>query len=184
MPGARLLARVPNFLRGTLVPRLDAGDRALFLRCALLETTPRVARLFWTVLTHLGGSTGSIAAATLPLFMAGAVHDAAVHATATLVLSHLVVQLIKRTVGRPRPSCRTACTALAAEPDRFSFPSGHSAAAMSVALAYALAFPALATPLLIVAGLVGMSRVFLGVHYPGDVLMGQLIAALVGVGLR
>jgi len=184
MPGARLLARVPNFLRGTLVPRLDAGDRALFLRCALLETTPRVARLFWTVLTHLGGSTASIAAATLPLFMGKALHDAAVHATATLVLSHLVVQLIKRTVGRPRPSCRTASTALAAEPDRFSFPSGHSAAAMSVALAYALAFPALATPLLIVAGLVGMSRVFLGVHYPGDVLMGQLIAALVGLGLR
>ena len=184
MPGARLLARVPNFLRGTLVPRLDAGDRALFLRCALLETTPRVARLFWTVLTHLGGSTASIAAATLPLFMGEAVHVAAVHATATLVLSHLVVQLIKRTVGRPRPSCRTASTALAAEPDRFSFPSGHSAAAMSVALAYALAYPALATPLLIVAGLVGMSRVFLGVHYPGDVLMGQLIAALVGLGVR
>lgn len=184
MPGARLLARVPNFLRGTLVPRLDAGDRALFLRCALLETTPRVARLFWTVLTHLGGSTASIAAATLPLFMDEALHVAAVHATATLVLSHLVVQLIKRTVGRPRPSCRTASTALAAEPDRFSFPSGHSAAAMSVALAYALAYPALATPLLIVAGLVGMSRVFLGVHYPGDVLMGQLIAALVGLGLR
>lgn len=37
------------------------------------------------------------------------------------------------------------------DPDGFSFPSGHSAAAMSVAFAYAIAFPALAAPILLVA---------------------------------
>jgi len=60
--------------------------------------------------------------------------------------------------------------------DRFSFPSGHSAAAMAVAFSFALALPVAAGPLLVVAVLVGASRVFLGVHYPGDVLAGQAIA--------
>jgi undecaprenyl-diphosphatase len=52
---------------------------------------------------------------------------------------------------------------------------------MAVAFGYAMAFPSLAAPLIAMAFLVGASRVFLGVHYPGDVLVGQLIAVLTGV---
>ena len=70
---------------------------------------------------------------------------------------------------------------LVVEPDRFSFPSGHSAAAMSVAFVYAFAFPQLAIVLVPLAFLVGASRVCLGVHYPGDVLIGQLIAVLTAI---
>jgi len=88
---------------------------------------------------------------------------------------------VKRTVGRPRPTHDGVWRSLATVPDRFSFPSGHSAAAMSVALAYTIVFPSLAIVLIPVAVLVGLSRVFLGVHYPGDVLTGQLLAVLVGV---
>ena len=51
---------------------------------------------------------------------------------------------------------------------------------MSVAFVYATAYPALALPLVALAAAVGMSRVFLGVHYPGDVLIGQLIAVVTG----
>ena len=59
-----------------------------------------------------------------------------VAALATLVASHLAVQLVKRTVVRARPGESGVHAPVVAEPDRFSFPSGHAAASMSVALGY------------------------------------------------
>lgn len=164
-------------MSAALLARLDARDRALFTRCALEASASRLFRVFWKTLTHLGGVSCSIAAAVIPALSRGTLATAGRQAIWALVVSHLVVQLVKRTVGRPRPSHGTDCASLVEEPDRFSFPSGHSAAAMSVAFVYAMAFPQLAAPLLTLAMLVGLSRVFLGVHYPGDVLAGQLIAA-------
>ncbi len=161
----------------TVLNRLDARDRALFARCILARDSRR-ARRFWIAVTHLGGPTCTIAAAAIPLFVAhGTLAAAARNASFALVASHIAVQFVKRTIGRPRPSAR-GVSSLVGDPDRFSFPSGHSAAAMSVAAAYAFAFPVLALPLVVLALHVGMSRVFLGVHYPGDVLIGQLIAVL------
>ena len=162
-----------------ILSNLGARDRTLFLRCALVDSSRR-ARFLWTILTHLGGATFTVLAATIPLLWGGAV-AVAQQALVTLVLSHLLVQLVKRTVGRPRPSRSIAGAALIVEPDRFSFPSGHAAAAMSVAFVYASAYPSLALFLVALAGAVGISRVFLGVHYPGDVLIGQLIAVVTGL---
>jgi undecaprenyl-diphosphatase len=173
-------------LPSPLLSRLDARDRALFLRWAVAGSATRRIRLLWVVITHIGGATCSIFAAIAPrLFGAtGELARSATQALQTLVISHLVVQLVKRTVGRPRPSRAVLIATSVREPDQFSFPSGHSAAAMSVAFMYALAFPTLAAPLLAIAFVVGMSRVCLGVHYPGDVLVGQAIAVLTGVVVR
>ncbi|MCU0620931.1 MAG: phosphatase PAP2 family protein [Gemmatimonadales bacterium] len=168
-------------MAGTLFSRLDAHDRALFERWALGHDGPLARRHAWRVITHIGGTVCSVLAATVPMSFGGAIGGAARQAFWTLLLSHLVVQLVKRTVGRPRPSRGMSMQALVAEPDRFSFPSGHAAASMSVALMYGLAAPALAPLLLPLALVVGFSRVVLGVHYPGDVLVGQAIAIATGL---
>ena len=136
----------------------------------------RTSRAAWVFVTHAGGLWASVLASTVPLLVDGAVRAAAMHALAGLALSHAVVQLVKRNVERPRPSARTHFNTLVAEPPCFSFPSGHATAAMSVAFMYAVAFPGYAIALMVVAIAVGFSRVRLGVHYPGDVLAGQLIA--------
>jgi len=163
-----------------LLVRLGERDRELMLRCVIAPTASRRSRLAWGAITHLGGTGASVAAAAAPWYRCCEWHDASRVALTTLVASHLVVQLMKRTVVRSRPA-RNGLYAAAREPDRFSFPSGHAAAAMSLALGYGSVFPALLVPLLAVALLVGFSRVRLGVHFPGDVVAGQAIATVTAV---
>lgn len=102
----------------------------------------------------------------------------------TLALSHLAVQVLKRCFTRERPELGTGMQWLVTVPDRFSFPSGHATAAMSMALPLFLALPGLAGILVLVLGvLVGLSRCYLGVHYPGDVAAGWALAAATLAGV-
>lgn len=96
----------------------------------------------------------------------------------TLVVSHLLVQLLKRSVCRRRPSPASGFASLIEAPDCFSFPSGHSAAAASLALTIAVVAPSMGFVAIAGAGLVGASRCYLGVHYPGDVVAGWTLSGL------
>jgi undecaprenyl-diphosphatase len=134
--------------------------------------------------THLGGATVSIALALGLLLAApaGPLHRAGALGALALALSHGLVQLVKRSVNRPRPRLPVGLESLVRAPDRFSFPSGHAAASLSVALPLAWAIGGLGGAGIGSLGLaVGFSRAYLGVHYPGDVLVGWLLA-LVGIG--
>ena len=61
-----------------------------------------------------------------------------------------------------------------------SFPSGHSASAAAFAVAAGGVLPAVRLPLRAAAAVVGFSRVYTGVHYPSDVLVGAAVGALIG----
>ncbi|HEX9887549.1 MAG TPA: phosphatase PAP2 family protein [Longimicrobiales bacterium] len=159
-----------------LILLLDCVDERLF-HAVLLRRRPRLD-LFMRLITRLADPAvaialaGGLAAGVVPaLARAGRV------AFATMVLSHLLVQLLKRTISRARPSLPVGFDSLIRAPDRFSFPSGHSAAGLSVFLPLALVAPFwLGVPLLLLGMAVGASRSYLGVHYPGDVLAGWLLA--------
>jgi undecaprenyl-diphosphatase len=166
-----------------LLDRLGAQDRALMLRCAIPPSAGGASRAAWTAVTHAGGTGPSLLAAAAPSLACCDLRRASLLALVTLAVSHLVVQLVKRTVARGRPSAGEVCAALVREPDRFSFPSGHAAAGMAIAVSYGLVFPVWAGPLLLLALVIGFSRVRLGVHYPSDVLVGQLISVATGLGV-
>ena len=65
-----------------------------------------------------------------------------------------------------------------------SFPSGHAATSFAGATLLALALPRLAWPLLVLAAAIGWSRVYVGVHWPSDVLAGALLGAALAFGVR
>ena len=129
-------------------------------------------------ITHLGGAWFTIAFAFLMASgLVPGVQAAGLHAVQTLAVSHLVAQLLKRTVARQRPQLPVGFAFLAEPPDRFSFPSGHATAALAIALPLAGVVPLVAAIAVVgVALLVGVSRCYLGVHYPGDVVVGWLVA--------
>lgn len=103
----------------------------------------------------------------------------ALPALMTLVSSHLMVQALKRVAHRERPHLPRGFSSLVDAPDRFSFPSGHAAAALSIALPVAAVLSGFSAAVVILfALLVGVSRCYLGIHYPGDVLMGWILAAV------
>ena len=131
-------------------------------------------------LTHLGDASTSMAlAGLLALGVFPALEGAGKTAAFALAFSHLLVQILKRSFSRPRPSLPVGIASLMKAPDRFSFPSGHSAAALSVFLPLALAVPLPGSLLILAPGVaVGFSRCYLGVHYPGDVLAGWTLAIL------
>lgn len=86
---------------------------------------------------------------------------------------------VKLAVRRHRPDTTHVPIArrLARGPVSSSFPSGHSASAAAFAVGASLEMPILAAPLGSLATAVGASRVYVGVHYPLDVLAGFAIGA-------
>lgn len=104
-------------------------------------------------------------------------HDVGEHAFISMVASSLLVLVVKRAVKRSRPALELQAQA---PPDRFSFPSGHSAAVFALAVSMFGVSPLLVPPMLVVAGLVAYARMYLGVHYPLDVGVGSLIGLVTG----
>jgi len=95
---------------------------------------------------------------------------------------------IKALVDRERPSLRYAePEPLVHTPHDASFPSGHAATSFAAAtiLSFAsFAWPRLAPVLFLLAAAVAFSRVYVGVHYPLDILGGAVLGILVALAVR
>lgn len=105
-------------------------------------------------------------------------------AVLSLALGFLITNLLlKNIVARPRPFDSYAqILPLITKPTDYSFPSGHTCASFACALVYLRMMPEkFGVPSVILAGMVAFSRLYLGVHYPGDVLAGFLVAVFTSI---
>jgi undecaprenyl-diphosphatase len=92
--------------------------------------------------------------------------------------------LLKHAFARPRPPLvDPAVHPLVTVPHSYSMPSGHATTAFAAALAVGLVHPRLLKPLVALAALVAVSRVWLGVHYLSDVLAGAALGTAVAAAL-
>lgn len=87
-----------------------------------------------------------------------------------------VHKLIKHKTKRSRPfEIVPEIRNLLPVPDKFSFPSGHTGAAFVMATIFGTIVPGLLFPSLVIALLIGFSRIYNGLHYPSDVLAGMIL---------
>lgn len=191
-----LLVGFGMWVFGELSEQIYAGGPLLRLDQRLLELvasvrTPALVMVFG-ILTWLGDGlvllgVGTVAA--LFLWSRTGTWSPVLLLALTGALSTLTVFLIKILVARPRP----VPAPHAIPEDGFGFPSGHSGHSAAVYLMIALlllrvlrsqfARISVAVTALLLVGVIGLSRLILGVHAPSDVVAGWILGASCTVGL-
>lgn len=162
---------------GAMLQQVGRLDEAWILGLAARRVPRWLDRTFrWG--THLGGATATLLIG-VALVLFPATRAAGLSALVANVISHGVAQILKRRFVRPRPHLvLDALAPLVPIPDEFSFPSGHSCAAMAVASPILVYEPLIGIGAIALALLVGTSRVYLRVHFVTDVIMGFLLGLL------
>jgi undecaprenyl-diphosphatase len=157
---------------------LTAVDQRLL--CAFIGRRRRFGKLAMRWITKLGNPSIIIPVTLgLAFIPEGPASSAGGVAAWSLTLSHVIVHVLKHTVTRPRPSLPGGLSWLIEPEDRFSFPSGHATAGLSVGLPILIFLGGIIGTVALVLGLlVGVSRCYLGVHYPFDVLAGWGLAVI------
>ena len=137
---------------------------------------------FMTLFTQLGNAGLVWVGISLALLLVPRTRRMGFWALVALLLGLLCTNVVlKHLVGRPRPyTAVEGLVPLLLSGDPNSFPSGHTCAAFAAGLAWAGTCSARWARVAAVVSAVcmGLSRLYVGVHYPSDVLAGALIGSL------
>lgn len=127
--------------------------------------------------TYLAGPGFLTAASILGLiFTRGETRLMVTEGVIGLLFSGAIVQVLKRIFSRSRPYwILKELNTFGIDLTDYSFPSGHTTAAFSLGTALALNYPDYAGYFILVAFIIAISRIYLAVHYPTDVVAGMLI---------
>ena len=164
--------------------RLGRLDRAVYRTVAEMST-PRLDRPMRLVSDSANFSQPwFVIAGVLALFGGARGRRAAVTGVAAIGVTSFVVNQPMKLAGRRRRPDRTHLgvpeNRWVSMPSSTSVPSGHSASAAAFAVAVGDVLPEFRRPLRAAAIVVMFSRVYTGVHYPGDVVVGAAVGALLG----
>jgi membrane-associated phospholipid phosphatase len=177
-PTSSVLRRVNSTLG-----ELASVDQAVYAAIAGTET-PTLDRAMRRLSGAADYSKLSLAA-SLVLALGGGARGrrAAISGLASVAVTATVVNTVIKPLARRRRPDRDAgevpLNRHVQMPGSRSFPSGHTAAAVAFAHGVAWVIPWAGVPLYLLAAAVGYSRVHTGVHYPGDVLGGAVLGAMI-----
>ncbi|MBS7626071.1 phosphatase PAP2 family protein [Candidatus Bathyarchaeota archaeon] len=157
-------------------PYITYWDAVLLLHINPILLTPAL-NFFFSSVTHLG-STLSLVIFCVLLYLFGYRKEAFL-IFVTIILGTLAVSPLKATVTRLRPYSTLPVVPLDYEAGS-SFPSGHSERIFAMATVLGRWGRTKSLLLYSLAVTVAFSRVYIGVHYPTDVLVGSLMGLIVG----
>ncbi len=149
-------------------------DRSLLLFIQEAVRNPVLTPIF-TVITTLGNGAVIWILISLGLLIPRKTRGTALMCAVAMLVSLVVNNLIlKNIVARVRPyDMIQGLVPLVVRPRDYSFPSGHTASSFAAAWVLYRRLPKrFGIPALVLAGLIGVSRLYVGVHYPTDVLVG------------
>jgi diacylglycerol kinase family enzyme/membrane-associated phospholipid phosphatase len=167
------------------IAALNAFDAALFLRINALSLgrwSDRALELISRFI-HYGEGWAAVVLALLFVDLGRGIR-AAVEALPALWITMVTVNLVlKHIFRRRRPFIAfVKARVIGRRPRDFSFPSGHAAAGFAGAVLLSMHLPAWAPVFYAFAVTVSFSRIYLGVHYPSDVIFGALSGTFLAVG--
>jgi undecaprenyl-diphosphatase len=179
-----------DLLREAILQRMkpyQAIDARLFLAVNHLPHTPLINRLMYGFTMAMTFGWGWVL-----ILLAAALFDkprgrrALLQALPPLWFSTMTVEYpIKYYFRRKRPFIDIVqAIAVGRKPGSYSFPSGHAASAFAGAWLLRYHYPKLTPLWFAIAVLTGFSRIYLGVHYPGDVLSGAVSGTLLAEATR
>ena len=160
---------------------VDARDQRL-MRKVNHWRAPKWLRL-WMLAATRGGDGWLWLSLAVGILLFGGERRLAAVTSATLagMVGVALFMKVKRLIGRQRPcALEPHCWAELLPPDQFSFPSGHTITAFSIAVAVSQFYPSLEPALFFCAASIAASRILLGMHFLSDVLVGALIGSGLG----
>ena len=155
-------------------------DGGLLLLIQEYVRTPLLDKIM-IFITSLGNGGMIWIAATILLLIPKKTRKVGIMSGVALLGSLIINNhIIKNIVQRPRPFVTfTDLQILIPTPSEFSFPSGHTASSFAAAGVFYSNLPKkFGVPAVILAGLIGLSRLYVGVHYPTDVIAGIVMGIL------
>jgi undecaprenyl-diphosphatase len=171
-----LLITIIIFLIFLTCENVVSADESLYLKINA-GWNPDYAPVF-RALTELGSSTlWFIAVFVLWIF---GKRTLATYLLVAILIHIAIGGSLKYIIDRPRPFNLFPNAFSLYSPTDPSFPSGHTEGSFAAALVLGLRNKKLLVPLSLLAAFVGMSRVYIGVHFPLDVISGAIFGVLIG----
>ena len=138
---------------------------------------------FWKFITSLGNLGTIWIIISLVLIFIPKTKKIGVMSGIALILSLIFINIIlKNMVASPRPFTEIEnLVCLVSKPREYSFPSGHASSSFASAVIFLKKLKKrYSIPLFLLAVMIAFSRLYIGVHYPTDVLCGAIFGTLIG----
>ena len=164
-----------DFLNQYELPILHALND--FLQCDVLD-------FFFSKITLLGNGGVFWIILSIALMFFKKTRAIGISMAVSLIIGLLLCNLsLKPWIGRARPFAADPSILdklIVSKPSEFSFPSGHTVCSFECAIAVLLRNKKWGIATLVLAIIIGFSRLYLMVHYPTDVLAGAIIGSAIG----